>query len=699
MNIKIKVCLIQPQNLYKLHNHKINMKRVFAILLLSILLITIAAAKISIDSEPKDIYNLGDKLDITITTQPTTLYGNLNINILCGNKTTNIMKWDSASFGEQENYALPIKILTSSDLEISNIEDIIGDCQLSVKLGIEEDLSKIFIITREITVTPTLDKTNYNPGETITITINAIKANGFPLNGFVEVSGATTFTKAIEEGQTIENFRMPETAEAGIYKLYIFAYDRSKENEILNQKNTSIEFKINQVPSFIQTAMSDLEVAPGEDLEIGFDIFDQSGIKMQGVVETTITSPTGEQIFLSANSGGINSINFATNATPGVYNMKSTFESVTEEKEFTVLAIQKASFEFLDSILIVRNIGNTIYNKTIDVKIGEEIKKLKLNIKPGEERRFNLKAPNGEYDILVSDGTETTGKTLLLTGSAISINDLSGLNIFAKYPLIWIFIIIILALIVIILFIRYRKKGHIINAKSLKSKMTSNLSNTMNFTNKSPEAHSLEEKEPSKDMLDITAPSMSQAQSSLVLKGEKQKSAIIALKIKNNLTENSKQALANILHTATAKRGMIDPKGDYIMIIFTSLATKTFDNETLSAKVAGNIFKQLNAYNKKSVDKIQFNIALNSGDLITSVQDKKLKYTSVGSTILLAKKIADKGDNQILISGNLRTKLSRSVKAEKAGIVGNTPYYSVTRIVNTTENQEKLKEILKRMKR
>jgi len=126
---------------------------------------------------------------------------------------------------------------------------------------------------------------------------------------------------------------------------------------------------------------------------------------------------------------------------------------------------------------------------------------------------------------------------------------------------------------------------------------------------------------------------------------------------------------------------------------------RPFSNENLAAKTAGEIFKKLNTYNKKSVDKIQFNIALNSGDLITSLQDKKLKYTSIGNTILLAKKIADQGENQILVSGNLRTKLSRTLKAQKAGTIGNLPYYSVNRIVNTTENQEKLKDILKRMKR
>ena len=673
------------------------MKRVLTILLLSIFFLSLTAAKITIDSTPQQIYNLGDTISVSVTTKPISDYGNLNIDLLCESGTINLLKWSAASFGEQTDYQLPLKKLTQQDLELESYDQILGQCQLSAKLGAEQDLTDIFTVTRDITITPSLDKANYNPGETITLTIDAIKANGDLLNGFVEISDLESISKAIVEGTTTEQFRTPETKEAGTYNLNLFVYDEGNSG-ILNQANSFIEVIINQVPSFIQTSLSAIEVNPGEFLDFTLDIYDQSGIAMPGAIQTTITSPIGEEKLFSTNSGESNSAEFSTNATPGTYIIKSEYENIEEEKEFTVLSIQKVSFDFLDTILIITNIGNDRYNKTIEVQIGEETQKLDLNIKPGEERRFNLKAPNGEYDVQITDGTDTTEKTLLLTGKAISINDLSNLSIFKDYWLIWVFVIIILALVVIVLFIRYRRKGRILSPKTTAA-IKSNASNTLHFTNKSPEAHSLEEAPYKNDMMDVTAPKMSEAQSTLVLKGDKQKSSIVILKIKNQLTQNAKHELANILQIATQNKGMIDPKGDYIMMIFTALATKTFENEALAAKTASEIFKQLNEYNKRAVDKIKFSIGVNSGDLITSIKDKKLQYTSVGSTILLAKKIADRGENQILVSANIRTKLSRTLKTEKAGEIGNSPYYSVSRIVNISENQDKLKEILKRMQR
>ncbi len=677
------------------------MKRVFTILLLSIILTTLATAGVSIDSKPKNIYNLGDDLPISITTNPVSDYGNLNIDLICENNSINLMKWSAISFGAQTNYQLPLKQITKQDLEIDSYNTILGRCQISARLGNEQDLTEIFTISKDINLEATTDKTSYNPGEIATISITATKANNDLLNGFLETSGLEILSKAVENGAVTETFKVSETKEAGNYPLNLFIYDKDANNEILNQANSSIEITINQIPSSIITSLSKIEVIPGEELDFGLDIYDQSGISMPGVIQTIILSPEAQEKTFSTNSGEINSATFETNATPGTYYITSTYEEMQDQKEFTVTQIQKVEFEFLDTILIIKNIGNTRYNKTIEINIGDEVRKLELDIKVGEERRFNLKAPEGEYDITVTDGLDTTKRTLLLTGSAISINDLKGLNIFTDYWLIWIFVIIILVLVVIVMLIKYRKKGKILSPKSIAQRVKSNASNTLHFTNKSPESQSLDlEKHQNAEqgIIDITAPEVNKAESALVLKGEKQNSAIIALKIKNNLTENSKQALASILNTAT-KKGMVEPKGDYIMIIFTPLVTKTFSNENLAAKTAGEIFKKLNTYNKKSVDKIQFNIALNSGDLITSLQDKKLKYTSIGNTILLAKKIADQGENQILVSGNLRTKLSRTLKAQKAGTIGNLPYYSVNRIVNTTENQEKLKDILKRMKR
>jgi hypothetical protein len=681
-------------------------------LLLSISLVT---AQISI-SEPYDIYNLRDKIYITANGLRGSDSGNLNIGLICGNLTTNILKISARAFSteEDQSYSVPYKILTSEDLEITNIKDIIGNCRISTSLGVQTASTKTFTISDEISVTPILDKLNYNPGEEITLTINATKANGNPLNGFVEISNATSFTKEVEEGISIETFSMPETAKAGSYTLKISAYDTDKEGKRLNNGNTSTFFKINQIATQVTTSLSKIKVIPGENLTLGSDIFDQSGKEMPGTISLLIVSPKDEEIQRTIQSQKTISIDFPTNATAGLWKIHSAFSELEDEKEFEVMELQKAEFKIEDEILTIKNIGNTEYNKTVSIKIGEEITNLDISIRKGREKKFDLEAPNGEYTITVGDGETNFEGSVLLTGNAISVKDLETVGIFSNYSVVWIFLIIILGAAGAIFIIRYkRKKGRGIIGNKIKGihkkingkipeKVKSGVSNTMNFTNKSPAVQGLDDKNYNHEdnsMLDLTKKNISSAESTLVLKGEKNQSTIISISIKNNkdLNENSKNTLIDVVSKMKESKGLIDWREDHIFVVFSPLATKTFHNELLASKAAFGAWKKLMEHNKKFNEKIEFNIGVHSGELVASKVGEKLKYTSIGNTIALARRISDSDKEKILVSESIRKKMLRDLKVHKEKDIGKHQVYSVTEIKNKEANQAKLKELLKRM--
>jgi hypothetical protein len=144
-----------------------------------------------------------------------------------------------------------------------------------------------------------------------------------------------------------------------------------------------------------------------------------------------------------------------------------------------------------------------------------------------------------------------------------------------------------------------------------------------------------------KDMVDLTSKSSS-AESTLVLKGQKYSSAIALIKIKNysSLNENARKLLTDILEKNKDK-GLIEWKEDSVNMIFTPLETRTYHNEMLATKVAFNILRDFNDFNRKYSSKIDFNIGVNSGELVVSRAGGKLQYTAMGNTISLAKKIAD----------------------------------------------------------
>lgn len=646
------------------------------------------AAKISI-ADVNEVYSLGDIIYVTVVTTPTTLSGFFEIDLVCGSNSSTLYKVPakaSFSIGEEQTVTTNIVLIPSY------IEGLLGECHIITLIGNERVATKSFTISKDITLTASLDKASYSPEEKIILNIEARKTNGNLLEGFLEVSGATYITSPISKGQLTETFLMPKETEAKDYQISIFVHDKDEEGTILNNKNTTLSFEIVQVPKNLELSLTETKAIPGEYFEFGLDLYDQTEKEMAGTISTTIYSPDGEEQ-ITTPSGEIASIEFPTNAVPGDYALVSKFEELEIKKEFTMQELQKVEFDFLGSILSVKNIGNVAYTKPLEITIGGEIRTLNVNIPVGQEEKFNLRAPEGNYEVSVSDGDSSIQNIIPLTGKAISIDDIKGQNIFSKYPLVLVFITILILLIAVVIYFKFMTKR---NGFRFRRKLS------FPFSRKLKEPKDLKIENISEEkVIDATKPEKGMAESNLVLKGEKSKSAIISIRIDNqeNLTSETKNKLSQILELARERKGMVEIKGNHIIIVFSPLVTRTFKNELSAAKLGLDIHKRLKDHNKKFKDKIGFNIGINTGDLIASLENKKLKYTGMGNTTSLAKKISDNGYGKLLVSENVRKQLLRDLRTKKAGLIGKSQIYEVESITDTASNKEKLKEILKRMER
>jgi hypothetical protein len=655
--------------------------------------------------------------------------GNLNIDLICSNETINLVKISARVFSsiEEQSYSIPYKILNKEDLEITDLNKILGTCQVTSSLGPNVASTKTFTITKNIIVAASLDKPTYNPGETIIVNVEATKANGILLNGFIEGLNASSFSKAIEEGAATEIFSMPETTEAGIYRLDIRAYDIG-EDGILNEGSTFTFFNINQVPSSLIMSLSDVEVIPGNNFTIGTEVFDQSGIEMNGAISIQIISPNGEKVESNIQAGEFVNVNFLSNSSMGIWKIIGSFNDLVEEREFEMLEIQKAEFDLENSILTVKNTGNVIYNKTIDISIGEKLTKLELKINVGESRKFNLKAPNGEYEVVVNDGQNSISKQILLTGNSVGISNFKNIGIFKGYSIIWIFLIVIVVGVGIVLFMKYNKTrtmreetfigktikniGHFKSetekmgervGKKIPKKIRSHLDDSLNFTKKSPAIQGLDVKNYSgedKSMKDFTQKNNAGvAEAALVLKGKKYISSVVAISVKNHksLNDFSKNALEKIVAESKG-RGLVDWRGDYIFVIFSPLTTKTYGNEMLAIKTGMNILKKTNEHNKKFNNKVEFNIGIHVGELVTSKVKENLKYTSIGNTISFAKRMADSDSGKLIVSEEIRKKSLRDLKVSKGKEMGDNITYIVSDLINREGDAARLKDLLSRSK-
>ncbi|MBT7101986.1 hypothetical protein HN935_00565 [archaeon] len=666
-------------------------------------------------SEPLDVYNLGDRLYVSAEGLVGAESGNLNVDLICGNRTINLEKMSARRYspGEAFPYSLPYKFLNKEDLEIDWLSDIVGECQVRLVLGANEALTKAFSVSSDVSVVASLDKTTYNPGEAVTVSIEATKANGVLLNGFVESSNGTSFSKAVEEGFVSEIFSVGETAEAGTYSLSIRAYDTAGGG-ILNEGTGSVSYVVNQVASSIILSLSNEVATPGENFSVGAEIFDQSGKAMEGSVSLKIISPENVETEISVQAGEFGEFDFAFNSSVGTWKIASSFNDMAVEREFEMLGVQKVDLGFEDSILTVTNIGNVVYNKTLDIQIGEETLNLDLNIDIGEIRKFNINAPSGAYDVVINDGDSSISRRVLLTGNAISVESLKEVGIFKGYSIVWIFLIIVLGGVGTVLFMRYRKtrtlgKDGVVKKMvgkvrdKVPGKVKSSVGDSMNFTKKSPAVQGLDDKNYShedKTMVDLTKNKVGIAESTLVLKGEKYVSAVVSLSVKNfgELGEAAKSALHGAVNSAQKKKGLVDWRGDYVFIVFSPLVTKTYKNEALAAKVGMEILDELNAYNKKFKDKITFNLGVHVGELIASKTGGKLKYTSIGNTISLAKRISDSASGKLIVSDPIRKKLIRDLKVTKAKEIGENQTFEVSAIKDRSGDKARLDDLLKRQK-
>ncbi len=119
-------------------------------------------------------------------------------------------------------------------------------------------------------------------------------------------------------------------------------------------------------------------------------------------------------------------VDLGEGATYGFWSIKATYNGVEATGLFSIESNELAKFELVGDKLIITNIGNTKYSKTIQIIIGETtgIKNPKLNI--GESVSYLLVAPEGNYDIKVTDGKTTLSRSnvqLTGTGNVIGVLD------------------------------------------------------------------------------------------------------------------------------------------------------------------------------------------------------------------------------------------------------------------------------------
>ena len=157
------------------------MRRIFNLLIFGILavfLISLVSAEIVISQQPKELYNMGEVVEIPVKIVTAIDINNFfSTHLICNGIETEVQKqYIYPRAGEQEEINSAIPLITSLVGRTS------GTCKIKFILGEEYALTNEFEISDMINIRILSDAREFDPGKDIIIEGEALKKNGQAVN-------------------------------------------------------------------------------------------------------------------------------------------------------------------------------------------------------------------------------------------------------------------------------------------------------------------------------------------------------------------------------------------------------------------------------------------------------------------------------------------------------------------------------------
>ncbi len=672
------------------------MKKSFVIGVFAILMLFMVSA-VSADviiGQIDSFYHLGDKLNVSVTVSPLTNNQDfLSVKMICvsfgNNVTSENFTIDSNSTGyqqsEMEIFRVPMNPKSgesetkdfSLKLDKMLIGDLRGLCSLRANYGAEEANSAEFEISNKLDVTSDISGVSFNPLDSFSIRGTAYRQKGGSANGFVDVKVVErnmTLGGIVSDGLYEVNFSVPNDMKSGDYNVNIWVYEKDSNGDVINEGFSDESFNVKQVIKKLELNIDSQSVVPGNEFKFTPSLYDQVGDLISDDIIVDVYTPDNS-VFLEKlfKAGQEQSIKIDSNYTSGYWNIEARVGDIKTNKLFLVEDLEIASFVLENNTLVIKNIGNVRYAKPVEIMIGGKSEVRELDLGLGEEKRFKLSAPDGNYDIEVNDGStpQNLGNTFL-TGNAIRVGDLGLIGTIQDklYIIIWFIVFVILGIIALFVYRRF-VKGRMLNPAH---KMITPVRVDSEKSGEIGSGQSLDA-------------------------GRREECAVATLKIRNmrNIESMSNDPRLSVIDHALLRAKEAGAKiyvsGDNRIIIFAPVMTKQADNNNLAIRTAKYMGSVFNAYNSKTDRKIDFGIGVNTGEMIIERKDGKFAFTAVGNTIQLAKRVAESSKGDVLISKTARDKVAGKVKTQKDS---QSDFFIVLRTGDDTRKNEFIDKMQKR---
>lgn len=661
-------------------------KFLLILLIFALVLFPLTSATLIINQQPAEVYNLGDVISVPVKVVSTgEMLGSLNIDLICGTQKVNYkVGIPLLATGEEYGTNIYIPLIKS---EIGELQD---RCKIKVSLGTDSTFTNEFKISNLIILDANLSILEFNPGGNLFINGQAIRENGAPTEGFIELSilegnnSILNHLETVKNGAFLINAVLPNKIKAGALMLNLDVYEIDSNGNTTNKGFLNQNIRINQIPTSLEILFESKEIEPSTPLRFKSILYDQTGEKMPSIAQITIKNQN-DKIMEQAEIATDEFFEFPIlyNELPSKWKVISVSNELTAESLFTILEKEEISIKIVNRTLTITNTGNVLYNKTALVKIGNETLNIDVYLKVDESQKYVITAPDGDYDVRVTVGEADFSEMVALTGKTIDVKKTPGkVGSLIKYPLIWIFIILILGFVVFITFKRSSPKtfiGHI----SSKIKKTGEATKLLPLAKGS------------------LINSRNKAELSLSIKGDKQNASLVSLNIKN-LKEiqtkkgNVEEILQKIVNLCEEHKAVTYENQNNLFFILAPTKTRTFKNEKMALELGNKIKDTLSEHNKTAKHKVGFGISINYGTIVAKQEKDAFKFMSLGTLLASSKKIASLADEDILLSEKMHSVLGASVKTTKHE-KGNMETYALKEIRNTEDHKKFIRTFLNRL--
>ena len=199
---------------------------------------------------------------------------------------------------------------------------------------------------------------------------------------------------------------------------------------------------------------------PGEEISFKMVLYDENNNKIEGEIDFYVRDYYSDIIEQGQiNSGQEKTFKLSENAIQGPWAMTAFYNDVEVTRLFTIEKLEKAEINLEEDNLVIKNIGNTVYEKEILIYIGNNDQTAKIYLEVGQIKRIKLTAPDGEYKIkVISDDISFEIEGVSLTGNVIGLERVLENGFWKKYPMVSLFLGAVGFLVIIITVLKLHDK-------------------------------------------------------------------------------------------------------------------------------------------------------------------------------------------------------------------------------------------------